>query len=339
MTLTDGKAWNHSNSGTFGSQIKLFCDFLRRCRNTMRVLDLIRDDDIAYSMSDYWFDTVPMIGCRARRKILYLGMVAPTIGEVITRGRPDVPKSRLSALYYRLSQENSLSSFRMCFGGHVTYSHPDMREYVQSYGYPVDRMHYVPNGADVRCANSVPAQKKVYDVAWIGRPHAQKGIQDLLTTLVWCKQRLPDFNAVLIGRCDALRQQVRMLGLDKSVTFAGVVSQDEKFRLLKSSRVFVMPSHYESWGIVLGEALVSGVACVAYDLDCYRPVFGNYVRVVPCFGLQEFKRTVEEEVLRQRNGQNYLAALGLDTLKEAIDWKRSEERFQNLLCQLSSEKC
>src|SRR5262249_28765419 len=107
-----------------------------------------------------------------------------------------------------------------------------------------------------------------------------------------------------------------------------------KFRLLKSSRVFVMPSHYESWGIVVGEAVAAGTAVVAYELQCYPSVFGKFVRYVKCFDRDAFKQAVEDEVCNQRAGKNYLAGMDLEKLKRSLSWQASQAAFIKLLSEL-----
>ena len=298
----------------------------------MRQLNQVLPDDLAYAMSDYWFDTLPLMRCRARAKILYLGMIAPSLGEVIRKSRADVSASRLASLYYWMSQQFSLRFFRLCANGFVTYSHPEMREYLLRFGYRESQLTYVPNGMDVAAADSTPDQPKQFDVAWTGRVHPQKGIDDLIALLRWLKQRIPDYRAVIIGRSkETLGPVVRDLGLADNVTFSGLVSEEEKFRLLKASRIFAMPSRYESWGIVVGEALASGVPVVAYELQCYRPVFEDFVRYVKPFAQEAFLRAVEEEVRNQRAGKNYLAALDLAGLKRKLDWSAAQRNFVELL--------
>jgi glycosyltransferase involved in cell wall biosynthesis len=287
-------------------------------------------------MSDYWFDTWPLIRCRAKSKILYLGMMAPTFGEVLRKGRADVTASRLASLYYWMSQQFSLRCFRSCRGGIVTYSHPEMREYLLRFGYHEAQLAYVANGMDVAAADRTPAQTKQYDIAWTGRVHPQKGIDDLLAVLASLKETMPDFRAVIIGKSrEALEPVIRERGLGAHVTFSGLVSEDEKYRLLKASRVFVMPSRYESWGIVVGEALAAGVPVVAYELQCYRPVFGDFVRYVRSFDCEELKRTVEDEVAKQQGGTNYLASMDLTGLKRTLDWSDAQRSFVDVLARVT----
>jgi glycosyltransferase involved in cell wall biosynthesis len=332
LTLTDRTMADLGDGGSLGGQFRLLRDFAGRLAGTLRQLRQVKPDDIAYAMSDYWFDTWPLIRCRARAKILYLGMMAPSLREVLTKGRADVTASRLASLYYWMSQQFSLRCFRFCPGGIVTYSHPEMRAYLLRFGYRESQLTYVANGMDVAAADRTPEQPKQYDIAWTGRVHPQKGIDDLLAAFAWLKERVPDFRAVIIGKSkEALEPIARERGLGTNVTFSGLVSEEEKYRLLKASRVFLMPSRYESWGIVVGEALAASVPVVAYDLQCYRPVFGDSVRYVTCFDGDALKRAAEDEVLKQRTGTNYLAAMDLPALKRSLDWTSAQRSFREVL--------
>jgi len=332
QTFTDSAAGRLGEVMSLSGQFRLLWDFGRRLRGTLANLDEVKPADVAYAMSDYWFDTIPLARCRARRKILYLGMIAPSFWQVVFKSRGDVTSTRLASLYYWASQQLSLRLFRRVSNGIVTYSHPEMRDYLLRFGYDPGQLFYVPNGGDVAAAERVPPQAKLYDLAWTGRVHPQKGIDDLLLTLAWLKQQLPDFRAIIIGKSrERLEPVVRKMGLADNVTFSGMVTEEEKFRLLKCSRVFVMPSHYESWGIVVGEALVAGTPVVGYRLDCYPAVFGEFVRYVPRFDRAAFQQAVEDEIMRQRAGENYLKRLDLEQFKREFSWTGAQEKFLAML--------
>jgi len=336
FTLTDSGPGKLGDVSKLSGQVRLLLDFARRMFGTFPHLKAIKPDDIAYAMSDFWFDAIPMIRCPARRKILYVGMMAPTFKQVLFKTRADVTSTRLNSLYFWLSQQLSLRWFRRCPGGIVTYSHPEIKDYLLKFGYRESSLWYVPNGSDAVTAARIPEQPKQYDVAWTGRVHPQKGIDDLLATFTWLKQQLPDFKAIVIGNSKKwLEPVIQQMGLKDNVAFSGLVSEDEKFRLLKASRLFLMPSKYESWGIVVGEAIVSGVPVLAYKLDCYPAVFGDFVRYVPCFDCDAFKRAAEDEVRKQRAGQNYMAALDWPAKRDQLSWQTAQRNFQALLDKLS----
>jgi hypothetical protein len=73
---------------------------------------------------------------------------------------------------------------------------------------------------------------------------------------------------------------------------------------------------------------------VAYKLECYPPVFGDFVRYVKPFDRDEFKRVVEEEICRQRAGKNYLASMDWTGLKQRLSWSTAQNNFGKLLDQL-----
>jgi glycosyltransferase involved in cell wall biosynthesis len=332
LTLTDTAAGQLGNVGSLPGQFRLLWDFRRRMKGSLARLEEVKPDDLAYAMSDYWFDTIPLMRCRARTKILYVGMLAPTLSDVVFQKRGDVTPVRLPSLYFWMSQQYSLRAFRRCPGGIVTYCHTEMKDYILNFGYREADLCYVPNGSDVAAADRVPEPPKQYDAAWVGRVHPQKGIDDLLKTFAILKQRLPDFRAIIIGKSQStLEPVIRQMGLAENVSFSGLVSEEEKFRLLKASRVFVMPSHYESFGIVVAEALACGVPVVGYRLSCYPGSFGDFVRYVPPFDLEKFAATVEEEIRHQRAGRNYLKSMDWAGLKRELSWTTAQRNFRDLL--------
>ena len=335
QTLTDSKIANLGAVSSIGGQFRLLIDNTRRFLGTLRRLKKVGRQSVAVAISDFWWDTLPLILCKAGRKILYLGMMAPTLRQVLLRRRADISTARFGSLHFWFSQQLSLRCFRFCRGGVVIYGHPEIKDYLLRFGYQESQLIYVGNGIDVSSAQSVPDQPKQFDVAWTGRVHPQKGIEDLLTTLKWLRDRMPDFRAIIIGKSkDALEETVRELGLAASVTFSGHVSEEEKFRLLKASRVFVMPSHYESWGLVVGEAIAAGIPVVAYKLQCYPPLFGDFVRYVTSFDSDAFKQMVENELRQQRAGNSYLAGMDRKGLITSLSWEASREAFCRLLFDL-----
>jgi glycosyltransferase involved in cell wall biosynthesis len=331
LTLTDSGAAKPLNIHGLMGQIKLLWDYLGRFLGTLKVLKQIGPDDAAYAVSDYWFDVWPVVLSRAKRKIMIWHMEAPTLGQVIKRSRPDVPASRLNSLYYWASQNLSLRFFCRCRDKRMLYVHPLMHLKLLRMGYQQTELDYISFGVDIPSLPT-PPPAKTYDVIWIGRVHLQKGIQDLLATFEYLAQRIPDFRAVLVGNLKAdLQPEIERRKLSKCVEFAGFVSEAEKYRLFQVSRLFLMSSRFEGSPRVVAEALVSETPVVAYDVPNYRPIFGEFLRYVPCFDVDQFQRAAEATILEMRQGKNYLTGLKLAEFRQQHCWAETRRVFQRTL--------
>jgi glycosyltransferase involved in cell wall biosynthesis len=332
ITLTDDAQMGKVNQGSLGGQLAMFRDFYRRYRRMLRQLHLIAPDDFVYATSDYWFDVLPVAHSPARRKLMVLHMEAPDLGQIIRRSRPDVDRLRLASLHYWMSQERSLRHFTNCPTKRLFHLHPLMTTRLRKLGMREEELVLTSYGLDVATSEAVPAQTRVYDVVWIGRVHRQKGIEDLLATLAQLARKFENFRAILIGNVrDELSRPVRELGLEDNVEFSGFVSETEKIRLFKASRVFLMPSRHEGSPRVMGESIIAGTPVVAYDIPNYRPLFGDFVRYAPPFNLGAFQQTAASEIEEMRAGRNHLEARDLADFKRENSWETTQAKFVRTL--------
>jgi L-malate glycosyltransferase len=94
----------------------------------------------------------------------------------------------------------------------------------------------------------------------------QKGIEYLLTAARLLRDRGVDFELVVGGdgpERPQLERLCEILGLADRCTFTGLLNPEGVRALMQASDAFVMPSMYESFGIVLGEAMACGKPVVA----------------------------------------------------------------------------
>ena len=328
LTLTDKGILPTMDEEKLPGQLALLFDHFGRFWRTLQQLSTIREDEYVYATSDYWFDAIPAMLCKASRKIMVFHMEFPTLRQIILKSRADVSGTRLASLYNWLSQNLMLRCFRSRKNKRVLFLHAFMKPRLLKLGYKESELQDISYGVDISLARTVPEQKKVYDVVWIGRVHRQKGIDDLLQTLAYVADRVPEFRAILIGNLQAkLGSTIKELGITKQVEFSGFVSETEKYRLFKSSRVFVMPSLHEGSPRVIGEALACDLPVVAYNIVTYRPLFGELIRYVPCFDVQALQNEVERQVLQVRAGKNYLSKMNLDQFQEENSWETAHQKF------------
>ncbi|MFF4102488.1 glycosyltransferase family 4 protein [Streptomyces sp. NPDC001903] len=135
----------------------------------------------------------------------------------------------------------------------------------------------IPNGVDVDFfakAEPNPAWSGA-TLGFIGRiDEPRKGLPVLMAAFPKIVEACPDVRLLVAGRGDE-EEAVASLpaALRARVEFLGMVSDEDKARLLRSVDVYVAPNTGgESFGIILVEALSAGAAVLASDLDAFAQV-------------------------------------------------------------------
>ncbi len=141
----------------------------------------------------------------------------------------------------------------------------------------------IPNGVDIERFNpskkgyfKMPENKKI--VLFVGRFEQRKGFRYLRKAFKKVIKEVKDAHLVAVGTGPLYKveRQKAKVQLKDNVTFLGRVSFEELPFIYASSHIFCSPAiGYESFGIVLLEAMASGIPIVASDIDGYRFVLEN----------------------------------------------------------------
>lgn len=152
-----------------------------------------------------------------------------------------------------------------------------LRGELESYGV---RSPMVVNsvGLDTASISRVPdtgPEEKVFDAVFVGRHDLEKGVFDLVEIWKSVTRMLPAARLVMIGSCNPgnsarLSSLLAKYGLDDRVSLMGIVGDEEKYSLIKRSKICLFPSYVEEWGLVPQEALACGLPAVVYDLPVYQ---------------------------------------------------------------------
>ena len=148
---------------------------------------------------------------------------------------------------------------------YVTVSDSTRRELVE-LGVDHERVTIIHNGTDA-VADDTAERSPEPRVIVLGRLVPQKRVELALDAASVLRERVPGLHLDVVGSGwwePNLREHVRDLGLEGSVTFHGHVSEAEKHRLLSRAWVHAMPSLKEGWGLVVVEAGVHGTPTVAF---------------------------------------------------------------------------
>jgi phosphatidylinositol alpha-mannosyltransferase len=138
----------------------------------------------------------------------------------------------------------------------------------------------IPNGIDLSQFKAIskistPSKKTKKTLLYIGRLERRKGVNNLLEAYGHLSDRSPDVELIIAGDGpDREKLEATASELDlPNVKFLGYISEEEKIKLLATADLFCAPALYgESFGIVLLEAMASGLVTVAGNNPGYASV-------------------------------------------------------------------
>lgn len=140
------------------------------------------------------------------------------------------------------------------------------KERLAAHGVAASRVTVVPNGVDLETvAVAVPSDLR-YDLLYVGRLIAHKHVDWLVRAVAELAREGHDVRCAVVGAGPErtnLEVLASELGCGARVDFLGDQSdQVELFGLMKSARVFVLPSTREGFGVVAAEAIACGLTVV-----------------------------------------------------------------------------
>jgi glycosyltransferase involved in cell wall biosynthesis len=102
---------------------------------------------------------------------------------------------------------------------------------------------------------------------WAGRLEHVKGVDILLEAVKLLRERTnKEFLLRLAGkgsRREELERQAAALGVSEGVSFLGRLSRKEMMEEMQRGNCFVLPTRYEAFGVVLIEAMATGLPVIA----------------------------------------------------------------------------
>ena len=164
----------------------------------------------------------------------------------------------------------------------------EQEQLLQYYTADPHKINVVPPGVDLtrfypipqdeaKAVIGIPSDERV--ILFVGRIEPLKGIDNLLKSIAFLRQSdalttCPHYVAIIGGDPDRPRDLLdremrhlqdlnKRLGLDDMVVFLGKKAQDSLPYYYSAAEVVVMPSHYESFGMVALEAMACGTPVIA----------------------------------------------------------------------------
>ncbi len=192
-----------------------------------------------------------------------------TLGEVKNRARVSEEEPR-----ERIRRERDLAASADAIISACAHEHDLLARY---YDADPARMVSIPCGIDTdlfrprdrdECRRALDIDRDRPVLLWVGRLEKLKGVDILIDAVAQLDE--PDVLLLVVGGDEhgrelraELEEQAQEAGLGGNVRFTGAVPHEELPAWYSAADVCVVPSYYESFGLVAVEAMACGTPVVA----------------------------------------------------------------------------
>ncbi len=148
---------------------------------------------------------------------------------------------------------------------HIAVSEPTRKE-LKKIG--AGNIVVVPNGIDLKHICSIERSNENWDIVYAGRLIKEKGVDILIKAVAELRKRGIKAKTLIIGdgpEKKNLEVLAERLGVKSMIKFSSFVDSNYFYSLLKSAKVFVLPSRREGFGITALEAMACGTPVVTLD--------------------------------------------------------------------------
>jgi glycosyltransferase involved in cell wall biosynthesis len=148
------------------------------------------------------------------------------------------------------------------------------------YGIHRDKVAVIPNGVDLKMfagSNGRIMLEGDPSVLYVGHLSRLKGVDILIQAITKLRSELPNIKLHLVGggndRYFALLAKKE--GIEKHVVFHGWTEHSMLPSYFKSADICVFPSRQEGFGIVILEAMASGIPVIASNIPSFQEIISN----------------------------------------------------------------
>ena len=175
--------------------------------------------------------------------------------------------------------------------------------------------------------------KPPYTLLFLSRLHPKKGLDNLLAA--WNQIKPHHWQLIIAGSGEedyvkAIRLQIETLGLGKTVKLVGAIEGEAKWNLYSSSDLFVLPTFSENFGIVVAEALGSGIPVITTKAapwsDLVTHQCGWWIEV----GVEPLTEALKQAMSLSRQERQVMGQRGRQLIEQNYTWQQTATKLMDV---------
>ena len=189
---------------------------------------------------------------------------------------------------------------------------------------PSESSVIIPNGISFREINEIHPKNENFDLIFAGRLIKEKNVDILIKATNILKKKYPDFRCLIIGDGPEEKRLIKLikeLDLQSNIEFRGFMKNyQDLIGYFKSSKVLVLPSKREGFGMVVIEANACGLPVVVanYEMNAAKDLV---VEGVNGFIAEPLKEDIAQKVINSIENKKYMEDKCIEMSKE-YDWDK-----------------
>ena len=179
-------------------------------------------------------------------------------------------------------------------------------------------------GIDLSTIKKSKKKDRPFDIVYLGRLNVLKNVNELLLAAAGLKHKP---KILLIGSGEE-EFALQAIAQDKvlDVTFAGAVSDEEKWKLLQQSKVLVFPTSHEGFGMPPLEAIACGCQVICSHLPIFDEVYGNAIHYFPLHNVRALTAVLEDVLAGKK-----MMPVSAKKLTEKYTWSAAVQTIEHVL--------
>lgn len=229
------------------------------------------------------------------------------------------------------------------FVGHITewasFMLPDV--IIANSTHTAERLHQVGHlarivtvslGVDTEAIRSTVPSSQTSDIIYVGRFLSHKNIPMLIDAVAKISKTRPDVSLLIVGRGpeeERIKAHIAASGIASSIVLRTDVDTDaEKYALIRASRMLVLPSEREGFGLVLVEGNAAGVPVITVDCPT------NASRELVHDGINGLVAALSSESIAKKIEYIFDNHESFDPMRFIVDydWKAAADKISRTLC-------
>lgn len=178
-------------------------------------------------------------------------------------------------------------------------------------------------------------ENKADEIVFIGRLTKAKKPEDAIKAFKIIRKRFKSYKLHIVGTgnpdyLQTLKNLTKKLGLRNKVVFEGFASEDNKIRLLKKSKITLIPALREGWNLVATESQSLCSVPVGYNVPGLRDsIKNNKTGLLTNHNPQSLAQAAIE--LLENEGKRLEFAKNGFIFSKKFSWQNSYDDFLNIL--------